>query len=89
MINNSNKEKNNNNGTRAIEVREKKSNSKRRRVVVQVRAILYIKITVCHGLGYFGILLAISWPRIFWGYFRQYHGLGYFGTSMVQGYIRR
>jgi hypothetical protein len=20
---------------------------------------------VCHGLGYFGILLAMSWPRIF------------------------
>jgi hypothetical protein len=20
----------------------------------------------CHGLGYFGILLAMSWPRIFW-----------------------
>jgi len=20
----------------------------------------------CHGLGYFGILLAISWLRIFW-----------------------
>jgi hypothetical protein len=29
-----------------------------------------------HGLGYVGILLAISWPRIFW-------------TSMVQGYKRR
>jgi hypothetical protein len=23
----------------------------------------------CHGLGYFGILLAISWPRIFWDTF--------------------
>jgi len=55
----------------------------------------------CHVLGYFGILLAISWPRIFWdtfgnimaedilGYFWQYHGLGYFGTSMAQGYKRR
>ncbi len=21
---------------------------------------------VCHGLGYFGILLAMSWSRIFW-----------------------
>jgi len=28
-----------------------------------------------------GILLAISWPRIFWGYFWQYHGLGYFGDT--------
>ncbi len=23
----------------------------------------------CHGLGYFGILLAMSWPRIFWDTF--------------------
>ncbi len=23
----------------------------------------------CHGLGYFGILLAISWPRICWDTF--------------------
>jgi hypothetical protein len=59
------------------------------------------KLRNCHGLGYFGILLAMSWPRIFLdtfgnvmaqdilGYFLQYHGLGYFGTSMVQGYKRR
>ncbi len=54
-----------------------------------------------HGLGYFGILLAILWPRIFldtygnvmaqdiFGYLWQCHGLGYFGISMVQGYKRR
>jgi hypothetical protein len=23
----------------------------------------------CHGLGYFWILLAMSWPRIFWDTF--------------------
>jgi hypothetical protein len=23
----------------------------------------------CHGLGYFGILLAMSWPTIFWDTF--------------------
>jgi hypothetical protein len=23
----------------------------------------------CHGLGYFGIILAMSWPRIFWDTF--------------------
>jgi hypothetical protein len=40
----------------------------------------------CHVLGYFGILLAISWPRIFWGYFWQYHGLGYFGTQAKFAY---
>jgi hypothetical protein len=24
---------------------------------------------LCHGLGYFGILLTMSWPRIFWDTF--------------------
>jgi hypothetical protein len=37
----------------------------------------------CHGLGYFGILFAISWPRIFWDTFWQYHGLGYFGKVVA------
>jgi hypothetical protein len=39
--------------------------------------------TKCHGLGYFGVLLAISWRRIFWDTFWQYHGLGYFGILLA------
>jgi hypothetical protein len=52
----------------------------------------------CHGLGYFGILWAMSCPRIFWdtfgnimawdilrylGYFWQCHVLGYFGILLA------
>jgi hypothetical protein len=42
----------------------------------------------CHGLGYFGILLAMSWPRILLGYFWQYHGLGYFGLLLAMSWPR-
>jgi hypothetical protein len=30
---------------------------------------IFLSFGSCHGLGYFGILLTISWPRIFWDTF--------------------
>jgi hypothetical protein len=49
---------------------------------------MVILVVACHGLGYFGILLAISWPRICWdtfGNIMAYDILGLVWFRVIKG----